>query len=213
MTEGYRSSGLEQIIARIDRANNEQVIYTPEVGTDGEGQPLPFFSFVDTLRMKISIPSLAETPLPEDFDELSETAKRNALRGIMYVSAHMIFDLILEKNGLQIIPASIGIIYRNPFYHFSLLTYLTDAAVWPVAAGVVVKARVRDVGWGGLDIGDHVDIFGSARTEAPAFTAPTQQINIYGAGGSGPPAPPANQVTMNGEPVTMNGEPVTMTPD
>lgn len=213
MTTGYRASGLQQIVTRLGFNQADKVIYTPEIGEGPDGEPLPFFAFIDTLRIKVFLPSLTETPLPENFEDMSDGERRGALRDVLYSSPHMILDLVLQQGETEIIPASIGIVRRDPFYHFSLMTYLTDAAVWPMAAGVTMRARVRDVGWGGLDLGDQVDIFGSARTEAPRFVAPVQEINIYGGGGSGPPAPPANQVTMNGAPVTMNGEPVTMTPD
>ena len=219
MTETYRTSGLQQIVAKLDKENTEQVIYTPETGVDGDGNPLPFFSFVDTLRLKTSISSLNEAILPNDFEELSDFEQRAALSNVMFVQSHILFELVMEVEGLEVVPALLGLVNRPPYYHFSLMTFLTDAASWPVAAGTIIKARVRDDGWGGLDGDDVIEIFGSARTEAPSFSAPPQQLVVSGNTSPGgavgnPPGDVSTQnaVTLNGDPVTLNGDPVIFTP-
>lgn len=211
MAATYRTTGLEQIIARLDINDTEQVIYSPEVGVDGDGEPLPFFAFVDTLRLKVELPSLEEAPLPEDFEDLSDTGKRAVLREIMFERPHLIFELEIENDGKKVVPARIGAVYRNPFYHFSMMGFLTDAAVWPVSAGTIVRARVLDVGWGGMGEGDSIDIFGSARTEAPAFSSPPQQVIVANGGTAVPsePALPENTLYVDDRPVYFGDRPVT----
>ncbi|MGB1271107.1 MAG: hypothetical protein ACPG5T_03455 [Endozoicomonas sp.] len=207
---------MQQIIARLSSSNSEQVIFTPEIGADGEGEPLPFFAFVDTLRLKSQISSLTEATLPADFDDLDETAQRAALTNVMFVQSHVLFELVLEKDGVEVVPAVLGLINRPPFYHFSLMSFLTDAATWPIAAGVTVKARVRQDGWGGLSGSDTVDIFGSARTEAPSFSTPPQQVVVTSGTGDagdtgGGETLPDNAVTIDGDPVTIDSEQVVIT--
>jgi hypothetical protein len=201
MANTYRTSGMQQIIAKLTQANPEKIIYQPEVGIDGDGLPLPFFALVDTLRIKISLPSLAAAILPTGFDDADSTTQRAALRDLMFVQSHILFELVLQYQGSEVIPAVLGCINSPPFYHFSLLNFLTDAAVWPVAAGVTVLARVRADGWGGLGEGDSIEIFGSARTEAPSFSVPPQTVLIQGTGAE----LPANTV-YNGANPLYNGE-------
>lgn len=208
---------MQQIAVRLTAANPEAVIFTPEISVDGDGEPLPFFAYVDTLRLKSSIASIPEAVFPDGFSDLSEEEQRAALTTIMFVQSHVLFELVLEVNGVEVIPAVLGLVNRPPFYHFSLMAMLTDAATWPVAAGTVVKARVRSDGWGGLAAGDTVEIFGSARTEAPSFSAPPQQVIVTGTTGGGGDsgggdALPENLVTFNSDPVTFNGDFVVLTP-
>ena len=205
MAETYRTSGMQQIITRLDVGTPEAVIFEPEIGQDGNGNPLPFFAYIDTLRAKIQIASKPEAVLSEGFDELDGVAQRNELMSIMYVESHLGFEIEIEHNGVIVIPAYIGAINRPPFYHFSLMSYLTDAASFPVAAGCKITARMRNDGWGGPSNGDVIEIFGSARTEAPSFNTPAVIVNVTGGGAAPGPTIPANAVYHNGLPVEHNG--------
>lgn len=205
MAETYRISGMQQICARLDAVTPEQIIFEPEIGEDLDGNPLPFFAYIDTLRVKIQLPSRTEAVLPADFDELDGVAQRNALQQIMFVESHLRFELLLEAAGIEVIVAYVGAINRPPFYHFSLMSFLTDAASFPVAAGSKLKARAVNAGWGGFGSGDSIEIWGSARTEAPGLSIPS--VIVYGGGGAAPdPTIPANAVYHNGLPVEHNGE-------
>lgn len=209
MAETYRTNGLEQILGKLRQGQTEATIYTPEVGEDGKGVDLPFFAFIDTLRISIRLPSLEEKELPADFEELDDAQRRAIIRTFFYDGPNMIFELSIVKGGQEFKPAIIGIVNRPPFYHFSLMTYLTDAAVFPLAAGCELKARVLDVGWGGLSGDDEIIIFGSARTEAPAFSLPPQQVVLAGAGGAGGGDSTGDNPTFLGQPVTYEGDRLT----
>lgn len=204
MADIYRTTGMQQICARLNSQNPEAVIFQPEIGEDMDGNPLPFFAYVDTLRAKVQLVSTPEIELPEGFDELDGVGKRNELHRIMFLESHLRFEVILEAAGVEVVVAYVGVINRPPFYHFSLMSFLTDAASFPVAAGSKLKARfVADAGWGGPGTGDLIEIWGSARTEAPGMSIPS--VIVYG--GGGPPVNniPANAVYHNGLPVEHNG--------
>jgi len=205
MAETYRVSGMQQICTRLDSSSSEATIFEPEIGEDANGNPLPFFAYIDTLRAKVQLVSRPEIELPEGFDELSTTSKRNELHRIMFLESHLRFEVVLEAAGIEVVVAYVGVINRPPFYHFSLMSFLTDAASFPVAAGSKLKARfVADSGWGGPGTGDLIEIWGSARTEAPALSSPTVIVNVTG--GTGGPAIPSNAVYHNGLPVEHNGQ-------
>lgn len=204
MAETYRINGMQQICSVLTSANTEAVIFEPEIGEDLDGNPLPFFAYVDTLRAKVQIISKPEIALPEGFDELDGVAKRNELHRIMFLESHLRFELVLEAQGIEVVVAYVGAINRPPFYHFSLMSFLTDAASFPVAAGSKLKARIVNAGWGGAGTGDVIEIWGSARTEAPGLSIPSVIVNVTG--GTGGPAIPSNAVYHNGLPVEHNGE-------
>lgn len=207
MAETYRTTGMQQICARLDVVNQAQTIFEPEIGENLDGDPLPFFAYIDTLRVKVQLPSRAESVLPEDFDELDGVAQRNALQNLMFVQSHLRFELVLEAQGVEVVVAYVGAINRPPFYHFSLMSFLTDAASFPVAAGSKLKARAVNSGWGGFGGGDSIEIWGSARTEAPGMSIPSVIVNVTGGGSTDPgPTIPANAVYHNGLPVEHNGE-------
>lgn len=203
MADIYRTTGMQQICTKLDSQNPEAVIFEPEIGEDMDGNPLPFFAYVDTLRAKVQIISKPEAVLPEGFDELDGVAKRNELHRIMFLESHLRFELVLESQGIEVVVAYVGAINRPPFYHFSLMSFLTDAASFPVAAGSRLKARIVNAGWGGAGTGDVIEIWGSARTEAPGMSIPS--VIVYG--GGSPPVNniPANAVYHNGLPVEHNG--------
>lgn len=205
MTGTYRISGMQQIAARLDSSNTDVILFRPEIGKDGSDRPLPFFAYIDTLRAKIQVRSTPEAELPPGFDDLDGVEQRNELQSLMYVRAHLRFEIVIEANGASVTPAYIGAINRPPFYHFSLMSFLTDAASFPVAAGTTIRARFVDDGWGGPTFEDSIEIFGSARTEAPAFSQPPPQAIILESGGGGELLP-ANALYNNSSPIYNNSD-------
>jgi hypothetical protein len=203
MAETYRISGMQQIAARLDSLSPAATIFEPEIGEDANGSPVPFFAYIDTLRVKVQILSKPEAVLPEGFDELDGVGQRNALHQIMFLQSHLRFELVLEVGQVEVVVAYVGCINRPPFYHFSLMSFLTDAASFPVAAGSKLKARLVDAGWGGPGTNDVIEIWGSARTEAPALSSPTVIVNVTGGTGE---SIPSNAVYHNGSPVEHNGQ-------
>lgn len=219
MADIWRTSGFKQINAVLTAGAASQTIYEPENGVDGSGNPLPFWGQLDTLRIKISLPSMPARELAEGFDDLEGIAQRSALRDLMYGEFHKIFKLEMwtprAANPSQwdiTTPCEVGIINRDPFYHFSLMTFLTDAAVFPLGPETRLVAKVEESGWGGLVGEDRVEVWGNVRTEAFTFSQPPVVVNVTGGSGGGSTGSgelPANAVLHNGEPVNLGSDLVT----
>lgn len=184
----FRISGAEQILASLGPGQTEVTLYTPPVGINENGDPLDWYAYINSLRVKIQLPSLAEGDLPTGFEDFGALEQQAAIRDLMWESERIKLDLLLVKDAQEFNLSSVSLINRAPFWALSLLIYLTDDVDFLIGPGTTLKARIVDQGWGTLQTGDSLVFYGSARTKAPGLAG----LAVAGGGGYADPWANAN---------------------
>lgn len=171
MQETYNRS--VQIIEPITHENAGQISVIYETGYVSPWditQSLKFYGFLTDLRARIDIRSLAESEIPDIPLGTSRTAKSEIVREMEYGSARYELELLIRNtySGWMSL-FNFSLLNRRPFYVVDLLSYLSNQPAFAVANDAMLGVRVVDVGYGSMQPGDSVNIFGCAREEVTSL--------------------------------------------
>ncbi|NEQ47009.1 MAG: hypothetical protein F6K00_27095 [Leptolyngbya sp. SIOISBB] len=162
-----------QIIEPITAANASQitVIYdSGYVSPFDMTQSLKFYGFITDLRARIDIRSLPESEIPDIPLGTSRTSKAEIVRELEYGSARYELELLIRNtySGWMSL-FNFSLLNRRPFYVVDLLSYLSNQPAFAMANDARLGVRVLDVGFGTMQAGDSVNIFGAAREEVTSL--------------------------------------------
>lgn len=162
-----------QIIEPITAANAGQisVIYdSGYVSPFDITQSLKFYGFITDLRARIDIQSLPESEIPDIPLGTSRTAKSEIVRDLEYGAERYELELLIRNTYKGWMPLfNFSLLNRRPFYVVDLLSYLSNQPAFAMANDAMLGMRVVDVGYGTLQAGDSINIFGSAREEVTSL--------------------------------------------
>ncbi len=162
-----------QIIKPITSENAAQITTIYESGYVSPwdvAQSLKFYGFITDLRARIDITSLPETQVPDIPLGTSRTAKSEIIRDLEYGSDRYELELLIENTYSGWMPLfNFSIMNRRPFYVVDLLSYLSNQPAFAMANDARLGVRVIDVGFGTMQPGDSINLFGCAREEVTSL--------------------------------------------
>lgn len=121
-----------------------------------------YSGFLNALRMRIAISSVAEQPLPSLEPEDSRAARAAALRDLEWKSPRKEIEFLMKANGQDWISLfRVSLLSREPYYAINCLEYLTKNADFLLGVDTWLGCRIRDAGYGLLAQADEVVIWGS----------------------------------------------------
>jgi hypothetical protein len=147
--------------SRITSVSGTSIV--PFLGAEDRGY------YLQSLRLKISCPSLAEADIPNLEPELTRAERIKIIRDLEWLSPRRELE-VLQKvgNGEYVVLARVSCLNRPPFYAINLLQFLTDNADYPLGTDAYLAFRVRNAGHGLLAGADELIVFGSGVSEAIA---------------------------------------------
>lgn len=120
-----------------------------------------YSGFLNALRMRIAIKSVAEQPLPSLEPEDSRAARAVALRDLEWKSPRKEIEFLM-KTGTQdwVSLFAVSLLARDPYYAINALEYMTKNADFLLGVDTRLGCRIRDAGYGLLAQADEVVIWG-----------------------------------------------------
>ncbi len=154
------------------------VLYQPSmVSPWDKTATLRFYGFISDLRMKVDINSLPESEIPNLGVGSSRTERITAVRDLEWRSPRKQIDFYMRNSYIGWTHlAAVSLLNRLPYYHINLLPYFSDNVAFPIASDSVLAAQITDAGYGLLEPGDAVSIFGAVREEALSIPTAAPEI-------------------------------------
>lgn len=170
------------ILTEFNPASNEdfKTIYVPgAVSKYDRVASLRFYGFITSLRAHIDIKSIPEMQFPENISSTSKIDRVTAARDMEWKQPRKEMELLVKtsKCPWQVI-TRVSLQNRLPYYHLSLLPYLTDNLSFDMANDCLLAARIVDAGYGKLQGADRVTIFGSVREEITTIPTDAPEITV-----------------------------------
>ncbi|WP_019501646.1 hypothetical protein [Pseudanabaena sp. PCC 6802] len=137
-----------------------------------------FYGFITSLRLLVDIKSLPESQIP-DLDVATSRADRlMKLRDVEWRSERKELQLLLKTSATGWVKiASVSLLNRVPFYHMDIMPFLTNGVAFELANNAVLGARIINAGYGLLQNGDEVVLYGSAKEEITSLPTDSPEIS------------------------------------
>lgn len=153
-------------------------LYTPSSETVSE-ETVNFSGLLESLRVRIQINSLTETPIPAGLDELGDVEALEAYKNYQWEAERIHLSLFRRKgSGDRLKIGTVPMLKRSPFYVVDLMPYLTRQVVARFATGDSLDVAVEDAGYGFLTADDDVVVFGEGLEEADVYSSPQSQASV-----------------------------------
>lgn len=147
-------------------------VYSPN--PDWRGLNIDFYhGLIKTLDARCEVKSLPLSPFPTYPEIPTQQEKYTIARDSTWANARIHLDLLLKIGTADwepLVTVSLQNQESLPYYKIPLLAYLTDGLAFAVAQDAQLGARIVDAGWGLLQSGDRVLIYGEVHEEASLIT-------------------------------------------
>lgn len=144
---------------------NTSILYEAESFSLDNGQAIEVSGSLESLRVRVSIKSLDEVPLPTGLDEQGQLEAVGTLRDYQWASPRFQLDVLRRKSGSQQIIASVALLARTPFYTIDLMPFFTAQPVARIAPGNWIGVKITDAGYGLVGAIDEIVVFGEGLEE------------------------------------------------
>lgn len=136
--------------------------------------------YLKNIKAYASINSLPESPLPDFELEDSETEKMLKVLNLEWGNARKQLDLLIgtDNDWMSIGEISLLNPAGYPYRIYNLLDVITDNLAFELANNTSLAVKIEDVGFGLLEAGDVVNIFGSY-VEELVIDSSTQPMTIF----------------------------------
>jgi hypothetical protein len=145
--------------------------------------------FVKNLKAYAKITSIEEAPVPNILLEDSQPTRINKVLDIEWGSQRKELDVLLSSDGTSFFTLGTASLINQvgyPFKVYNLLDLLTDGLAFELGQDGIIAARIQNVGYGGLEESDVVNVYGSWVQEVfLKEQVPIYNINVTCNGGSG----------------------------
>lgn len=156
-----------------------EIIFTPKERL-WAGQTIRFSAIVESLRVRVSQPSLgAPLPLPEGLEDLGQVDAAEAYRGWLWAQPRRHLNILMGG----VVWATVPLLNRVPFYVVNLIPYLSAQSTARIAAGTSLGLAIEDAGFGPIASQDSIVVMGEGVQEcdvedlAPQFSELEQVLS------------------------------------
>lgn len=138
-----------------------------------------YSNYIQSLRLKIELPGFTEAAIPALEPDMSRAERVSSIRNIEWNSPRVEAGLLLKQEGGDWVEiARISCLNRPPYYTIDLMHWISDNADFNLGQQSYLGFQVQDVGFGSLNTGDSLTVFGSLSREVWSVAAKNAPFSV-----------------------------------